>query len=318
MADGLARARKRLSDVLPLRNPIVVASGPLGRDAKGLITYGEYAGAVVGKSITYLPQEGNPPPRIANLGSFGLINWENCPNVGYEQYCEEIRIAKRECDCAIVASLAPSSNVEQLKTMAAAFESAGADAVELDFKWGFDPATGRVGYAPGEARQAGFESETILNTVTHLRKTVSMPIFAKLIGQGSLEDNARAAESAGADGITAINSIFPAMKVDLKKHRPALSSRFGGLSGKSILPLAVAAVYRIYEAVDIPIFGCGGVTCGADALELIMAGAQAVQAITIAMAEGPEAFDRINGELTDLVSELGYASVDECCGIAHV
>jgi dihydroorotate dehydrogenase len=145
-----------------------------------------------------------------------------------------------------------------------------------------------------------------------------MPIFAKLIGQGSLEDNARAAESAGADGITAINSIFPAMKVDLKKHRPALSSRFGGLSGKSILPLAVAAVYRIYEAVDIPIFGCGGVTCGADALELIMAGAQAVQAITIAMAEGPEAFDRINGELTDLVSELGYASVDECCGIAHV
>jgi len=317
MATDCASKRKRLRDILPIRNPVILASGPLGRNAKSLIKYSRYAGAVVGKSITFLPRKGNPPPRIVNLGPFGLINWENLPNLGYKRFCEELRIAKAQCSCPVIASLGPSSNIDELRTMALAFEEAGADGLELDFKWGYDPKTGQTGYDP-QTGQAGFESASIFEIVSTLKETVSIPIIAKLAAfVGNLVENAKAAESAGADALTAINTVFPAMKINIRRQRPALSSLFGGLSGKSIHPLAVAAVYRLYEAVEIPIIGCGGITSGEDALEMIMAGAEAVQICTVAMTEGPSAFQRIVNELQDLVEQLGLGSVERCCGLAH-
>jgi dihydroorotate dehydrogenase (NAD+) catalytic subunit len=317
MAADRASKPKRLRDFLAIRNPMILGSGPPGRNARGLTKHGQYAGAVVGKSITFLPRKGNPHPRIVSLGEFGLINWENLPNVGYKQFCEELQMAKAQCDCPIIASLGPSSNLDELRIMASAFEQAGADALELDFKWGFDPATGQTGYDPTTGER-GFQRESITEVVSTLRETVSIPLIAKLVAfGGDIVDNARAAELAGADALTAINSVFPSMKIDIRKQKPTLYSRFGGLSGKSILPLAVAAVYRVYEAVSIPIIGCGGVTSGEDALELVMAGADAVQICTAAMVEGPRAFQRINHELTALVKDLGFASVDDCRGLAH-
>ena len=317
MTADCASKPRRLRDILAIRNPIILASGPLGRNAKSVVRYSRYAGAVVGKSITFLPRKGNPPPRIVNLGPFGLINWENLPNLGYKRFCEELRIAKAQCSCPVIASLGPSDNIDELKIMALALEEAGADGLELDFKWGYDPRTGQTGYDP-EACQAGFERTSIFEIVSTLKKTVSIPIIAKLAPViGNLVDNAKAAESAGADALTAINTVFPAMKIDIKRQKPALSSHFGGLSGKSILPLSVAAVYRIYEAVDIPIIGCGGVTSGEDALELILAGADAVQICTVAMAESPFVFRRINDELSSLVKKLGFSSLEECRGLAH-
>jgi dihydroorotate dehydrogenase (NAD+) catalytic subunit len=317
MAAPRASERKRLRDFLAIRNPVILASGPPGRNARGLIKHGRYAGAVVGKSITFLPRKGNPHPRIVSLGEFGLINWENLPNLGYKRFSEELRIAKAQCSCPIIASLGPSSNLDELKIMASAFKEAGADALELDFKWGFDPATGQTGYDPATGG-VGFQGESIVEVVSTLKEAVSIPLIAKLVAfAGDIVANAKAAESAGADAVTAINTVFPSMKIDVRKQKPALYSRFGGLSGKSILPVAVASVYRIYSAVNIPIIGCGGVTSGEDALELIMAGADGVQVCTAAMVEGPRAFQRINRELTALVADLGFASVEECRGLAH-
>jgi dihydroorotate dehydrogenase (NAD+) catalytic subunit len=201
--------------------------------------------------------------------------------------------------------------------MATAFEQAGADALELDFKWGFDPSTGQTGYDPQKGG-GGFGRGAITEVVSVLKVSVSIPLIAKLVAfAGDIVDNARAAEEAGANAVTAINSIFPSMKIDVKTQRPVLTSRFGGLSGRSIRPLALAAVYRIYEAVDIPIIGCGGVSSGEDALEMIMAGADAVQICTAAMVEGPRAFERINDELDALVKDLGFTSAEECRGLAH-
>jgi dihydroorotate dehydrogenase (NAD+) catalytic subunit len=309
--------KKRLRDLLALRNPIILGSGPLGRNAGGLIKQGRHAGAVVGKSITWLPRKGNPHPRIVHLGDYGLINWENLPNLGYERFAEELRVAKAKCACPVIASLGPSSDLSQLRTMAAAFEQAGADALELDFKWGFDPATGQTGY-DSQKGGGGFGSEAITTVLSALKESVSIPLIAKLVAfAGDIVHNARAAEEAGADAVTAINSVFPSMKIDIKTQRPVLTSRFGGLSGKSIRPISLAAVYRIYEAVRIPIIGCGGVASGEDALEMIMAGADAVQICTVAMFDGPTAFKRINDELNALVEELGFASVEECRGLAH-
>jgi len=317
MAAEHVSTRRHLRDFLAIRNPVILGSGPPGRNARSLAKYSRHAGAVVGKSITFLPRKGNPHPRIVSLGDFGLINWENLPNMGYQRFCEELQMAKAQCSCPIIASLGPSSNLEELRTMALAFEEAGADALELDFKWGFDPATGQTGYDPATGG-GGFGRDAIVEVVSTLKATVSIPLIAKLVAfAGDIVDNARAAESAGADAVTAINTVFPSMKIDVRKQQPALYSRFGGLSGKSILPLSVAAVYRIYEAVHIPIIGCGGVTSGEDALELIMAGADAVQICTAAMVEGPSVFKRITDELSALVKSLGFASVEACRGLAH-
>ncbi len=310
------RKRKRLRTLLALRNPVILASGPLGRTATGLIRFGRFAGAVVGKSTTFLPRTGNPHPRLISLGDYGLMNWENLPNLGYERFAEELRLAKEQCSCPVIASLGPSADLDQLKTIATTLEKAGADALELDFKWGFDPQTGNTG---NDISSSGvFDQGVISATILGLKDVVSVPIIAKLVAfAGDIVEHAQAAEAAGAGAITAINTIFPAMKIDIHRQTPALSSVFGGLSGKSILPLAVAAVYRIYEAVNIPIIGCGGVTSGEDALELNMAGADGVEMCTTAMVEGPSAFRRVNDEIDNLLQELGFASAEECCGLAH-
>jgi dihydroorotate dehydrogenase len=107
------------------------------------------------------------------------------------------------------------------------------------------------------------------------------------------------------------------MKIDVGRHKPVLSTGYGGLSGRPILPFAVAAVYELYTSVSVPIMGSGGVTSGEAALELIMAGADVIQICTIAMLEGPAAFQRILNELQTLVRELGFGSVEECRGLAH-
>jgi dihydroorotate dehydrogenase (NAD+) catalytic subunit len=229
-----------------------------------------------------------------------MLNWEGGPNLGYRQTLQELKAAKADCQCPVIVSIWPGERIEKVKTMAAGFEEVGADAVELDFKWGL------------------LDSQRILRTCAELKKVISIPLIAKLsVFGGDICEQARMVADVGCDAITAINSIAPAMKISLRHQKPVLSTGSGGLSGKPILPFAVAAVYELYRAVDIPIMGSGGVTSGEAALELIMAGADVLQICTIAMLEGPTAFRRILQELLQLVQELGFASYQECRGLAH-
>ena len=127
---------------------------------------------------------------------------------------------------------------------------------------------------------------------------------------------ARAVEEAGADGISAINTLT-GMVIDVHARRPILANRTGGLSGPAIRPLAVRCVYEIARAVDLPIVGMGGVSTGRDAVEMIMAGATAVGVGSVVYEEGPEAFGRIEAEMAALMEELGFASVEAMRGVAH-
>lgn len=300
--DGsVPQRRKRLRELLPLRNPIILGSGPSGRNADSLIKHGELAGALVGKSVTWLPQKGNPPPRIVRVGDFGLINWEDLPNPGYKEFCRHIKKAKASCPCPIIGSIGPLESIDQQVTIAKALQEAGSDAIELDFKWG-----------------AGVKGNLLYRITHEVKKAVSIPVFAKLSPfVEDTKENAKVVEQAGCDAITAINAVYPAMKIDVRRQAPALLFGSGGLSGRPILSLAVAAVYQIYETVNVPIMGCGGVVTGEDALELILAGADAVQICTTPMAEGPGAFRRIADELNALLQDLGFNSVEECIGLAH-
>jgi len=293
--------RQRFSDLIPLRNPFILASGPPGRHAEGMIQFGRTAGAVVGKSATLHAQQGNPQPRIARVGQWGMINWEDLPNPGYKAFAEMIAQAKQESPAPIIGSIGPLESVDEQLLIAHAFEDAGADALELDFKWG-----------------AGFGDDLLSRLTGAIKQVVRIPVIVKLSPYiGDIVDNAIAAEQAGADAISAINTVYPAMKINVDTGKPALSFGSGGLSGGPILTIAVAAVYRIYKATTIPVLASGGVTCAEDALQHVMAGADAVQVCTAAMIEGPEVFTRLNTELDALLSRQGYSSLDECRGIAH-
>lgn len=296
------REHTRLRELLPLCNPLVLASGPLGRDARSMRRFAGVAGALVTKSVTRLPQEGNPPPRVARVGEWAFVNWEDLPNPGCEAMAAAIREVKASgATCPIIGSIGPLKSPEEQRDIACILEEAGADALELNFKWA-----------------AGFADNLLARVVQAVKGAVSIPVIVKLAPfVGDIVENARAAEDAGADALTAINSVFPAMQIDVRRQRPTLSTGFGGLSGRPILPLAVAAIYRLYQAVRIPILGSGGVVTGEDALQMILAGAQAVQICTAPMVEGPAAFTRIQRELENLVQELGLGSPEACVGLAH-
>lgn len=292
----------RLSELIAFRTPIILASGPLGRSARSIRKFASTAGGIVTKSATWLPEEGNPPPRVARVGERGLINWEGLPNPGYRVLAEAVRMLKAEgMPCPIITSIGPLRSPEEQRDIAVAFEEAGADAVELDFKWG-----------------AHFESGLLSRVVGAVKRAVSIPVIVKLAPfVGDITENGRVAEDAGADAITAVNSVFPAMQINCQRQSPTLSAGFGGLSGRPILPLAVAAIYQLYQTVHIPLMGSGGVTTGEDALQMILAGAQAVQICTAAMLEGPTVFKRIHRELEALVVTLGLGSVEASVGLAH-
>jgi dihydroorotate dehydrogenase (NAD+) catalytic subunit len=280
---------------------LVLASGPLSAGAEGISLYANVAGGVVTKSATLEARTGNPRPRICRVSEHGLINWEGLPNCGYEVMSDIIREAKKHCQAAIIASSGPMKDIAAHRTMALAFEAAGADAVEVDFKWAVDFEDG----LPGRVIRA-------------LKDCIGIPVIAKLAPfSGDMVEKGRAAERAGADAITAINTVFPAMKINVRKQQPAITTKFGGLSGAPILSVATAAVYQLYKAVDIPILGCGGVVTGEDALQMIMAGAEAIQMCTVAMLEGPDAFTRIGREIDTLLNELGFDSIEGCVGLAH-
>ena len=145
-----------------------------------------------------------------------------------------------------------------------------------------------------------------------------MPIIAKLTPNVTdITEIAKTCEDAGADVLSLINTLGPGMKINIDVARPVLSNKFGGMSGRAIKPIAIRNVYSVYEAVDIPLIGVGGIYTFEDVVEFIYAGARAVQIGTAIMDEGVDVFDKINVGLEKFMNEKGFSSIDEMVGIAH-
>jgi dihydroorotate dehydrogenase (NAD+) catalytic subunit len=145
----------------------------------------------------------------------------------------------------------------------------------------------------------------------------SPPVLVKLSPNvADIAAIARAVEAAGADGISAINTLT-GMVIDVHARQPILANRIGGLSGPAIRPLAVRCVYEIYRAVEIPVVGMGGVSSGRDAVEMIMAGATAVGVGSAVYSGGVEILGHIRNEMAALMKELDYSCVEEMRGVAH-
>ena len=292
---------------LKFRNPVLLAAGILGMTAESLIRVAEAgAGGLVTKSIGLKPRMGYPNPTVVQV-SCGLINAMGLPNPGIKTFSEEIREVKSRVSIPLIVSIYGYSAQEFAETAELAVK-AGADAVELNVS---------CPHVEGTGGEIGQNPELLKEVVSKVKCRISKPVFVKL--SPNVSDIAQVAETAvkaGADAITAINTVR-AMKIDIKTGRPILANRIGGLSGSAIKPIAVRCIYEIYERVRVPIFGCGGILNWRDAIEFILAGASAVQIGTAIALKGLEVFRAISKGIEAYIKKKGFRSVGEIVGSSH-
>jgi dihydroorotate dehydrogenase (NAD+) catalytic subunit len=299
-----------------LPKPLVLASGILGTEAALMDRIARAgAGGVTAKSCSLEPRAGHPNPTVL-AWEHGLINAVGLANPGVEAEVEELRRTKallKLQGAALIASIF-ADTVKNFALVASRVVEAGPDLVEVNISC---PNVHDEFGTPFAADASAAAEVTAAVKAAVAAGSSAPPILVKLSPNVTdIAAIARAVEAAGADGISAINTLT-GMIIDLHAQRPILANRTGGLSGPAIRPLAVRCVYDIYRAVDIPIVGMGGVSSGRDALEMIMAGATAVGVGSAVYEGGAEVFGRILDETAALMEDLGYERVAEMRGVAH-
>ena len=301
----MASLEVRLAGVT-LRNPTMLASGFLDETGGSMLrVYKAGAGAVVTKSIGPEPRLGYPNPTVVPL-DVGLLNAVGLPNPGIEEYGAEVAVALR--GGAVVVGSVYGKDADEYAAVAKRMADYGVAAVELNLS---------CPHAKGLGTEIAQHEDAVREFTEAVKAKVNVPVFPKLSPNVSdIARFARAAEDGGADGVTAINTVR-AMAIAPELAMPVLAYGYGGLSGPPIRPIGVRCVYEIYDAVDIPIVGVGGIASGRDALEYIMAGATAVQIGTAILDRGLDVFGPVAKELMSLLDELGYASVGDAIGVAH-
>jgi len=291
---------------LNIQNPTMLASGILGISANTLREVAlAGAGAVTTKSVGLKPREGFSNPTVIQV-ECGFLNAVGLPNPGIYKFVEEIKDLS-DLEIPLIVSVYGFSSKEYAKVAAIAIES-GADAVELNLSC---PHVKEAGTEMGQ------DPVMVTEVVKKVKDAVDKPVFAKLTPNvADIVKLAEAAVSAGADAITAINTVR-AMAIDIETFRPILANRIGGLSGVAIKPIAVRCVYEIYEAVEAPIIGCGGVRTWRDAVELILAGASAIQIGSAIALEDLAVFRSVAKGIDSYLKRKGYRSVKDIVGLAH-
>ncbi|HMK95717.1 MAG TPA: dihydroorotate dehydrogenase [Candidatus Limnocylindrales bacterium] len=293
---------------LELQNPTILASGILGFSAESLNRVAKGgAGAVVSKSIGVEPRAGYPNPTIVQAEA-GLINAMGLPNPGIDVYIDEIEYAKTILRIPLIVSVFGYSADEYASVAKKAVE-AGADAVELNVSCPHVQFTGA---------EIGQNPRVLAEVVEKVKAAVSKPIIVKLTPNvADIAAQAKAAVEAGADALTAINTL-KAMAIDPETMRPILSNIKGGLSGAAVKPVALRCVYDIREELpDVPIIGCGGVSDWRDAVEFFLAGASAVQVGTAVALEDTEVFQAITKGIETYLRRKHFGSVKEIVNFAH-
>lgn len=291
---------------LRFRNPLILAAGVLGLTAPILQRVIEAgAGGLVTKSIGIEPRNGYPNPTVVDLG-FGLLNSMGLPNPGLKEFMKELE-SLRGLEAPIILSIYAFSEDELVKIgeMISGFDIISA--VELNISC---PHVGGI----SEIAKNPILTRSYVQT---LKKHVDKPVIVKLSPNVSdIVEVAEAAVNGGADALTAINTVR-AMCIDIDVAKPVLAGIFGGLSGPAIRPIAVRCVYELTEALDVPVFGCGGIETARDVLEFIMAGATAVQLGSVIAKTGLRIFKKILRDLEAFLEEKGYNSLDDVRGLAH-
>lgn len=293
---------------IKLSNPTVLASGILGMNADSLkLAVKGGAGAVTLKSIGPKERVGNLAPSVL-AWEHGLVNCVGLTNKGYKNMEDEWS-QLREISVPLVISIF-GANIDEFIDVAEYVAGKNPDMIELNLSC---PNTKEHGMA------FGLRKEACYNAVSSVKRVAgNIPISAKLTPQAlNIAKIAKACEDAGADAITAINTVGPGMFINIDVAKPVLSFKTGGLSGPAIRPITVRCVYDIYNSVKIPIIGTGGVSCGKDAIELMMAGASSIGIGSAAYYRGIDVFRKVTDEMKEWFENSDYNSLKEIIGAAH-
>ena len=292
---------------LNLPNPTMLAAGVLGSSGASLVRVAKAgAGAVITKSIGIEPKEGHHNPSMVEL-ECGYINAMGLPNPGYSNFKEELDVAKNRCGSLstptpIIASIFGASP-EEFVTVAEGLK--GADAFELNVS---------CPHASGFGASVGTDPALVGEIVRKLKQNIDVPIWVKLTPNVTdIVEVGLAAQKSGADAVCAINTVR-AMAIDIETGYPILGNRFGGMSGAAIKPVAIKCVYDLYQYLDIPIIGVGGISTWRDAVEMMMAGASAVQIGSA--ASDIDTFSRISSGIGDFIDAKGM-QISDIVGMAH-
>ncbi|KPJ53366.1 hypothetical protein AMJ39_05020 [candidate division TA06 bacterium DG_24] len=293
---------------IKLPNPTILASGVLGVSRCSLARVASCgAGAVTTKSISLEPRSGHDNPCVVTYEA-GMLNAMGYPNPGAEAAREEFA-AVDQLPVPVIAS-AVGTEPEEFAAVAEILTALPFAATEIPVSCPHTPGFGLMG---------GHASTDAIRRITSLvRDKTKLPLFVKLPAGGpEVVDLAKAARDGGADGITAVNTIGPGMVINIEAARPVLGFKKGGVSGPALRPVAVRCVYDIYEAVDLPIIGVGGITTGRDAIEMMMAGARAVGIGSAVYYRGMDVFSEVCREIRTWMEDHGYESLTEIVGAAH-
>jgi len=292
-----------------LPNPTVVASGILGLTHGVMVRVARAgAGAVTTKSCSLRPRPGYPNPVVLDWEA-GLINAVGLSNPGVEVMGEEIQAARERLaplGVPIIASIF-ADTIYDFGTVARFITEARPDLIEVNIS------------CPNidDRFQQMFAADAYVaaQVTRRVKMNTDIPVLVKL--SPNVTDIAEIAEAvveAGADGITAINSLGPGLILDVETRHPVLAHGPGGVSGPAIRPIAVRCVHAICQAVGVPVLALGGVTTGRDAVEMVLVGATAVGIGSGVFYRGMDVFRKVCDELRDYMVRHGYASLDDFRG----
>ncbi len=288
---------------LPLRNPILVASGTFGyaREMAGVVDFSRLGG-VIPKTVTLQPRAGNPPPRTVETPS-GMLNAIGLDNDGLDHFFDHHLPYLRTLPSAIIGNIA-GKTAEEFPAMAARFTAdCGCAALELNLS------------CPNVAGGTDYATDPALTRriVRACRDACPLPLIAKLTPNVTdIVPIARAAAEGGADAVSLVNT-FVGMAIDWRRSRPVLGNVTGGLSGPAIKPLALRVVWQVARLGIVPVIGIGGIATIDDVMEFLVAGASAVQLGTVNFYD-PTAALRIVEALPGALRELGAGRVADAVG----
>lgn len=286
------------------KNPVVTASGTFGFGRE----YSEFyplreIGGLSCKGITLKPRMGNPPPRIAETPS-GILNAVGLQNPGVDYFIERDLPWLKEQETVVIANIA-GNTPEEYAQMAEKLSESSVDMIEMNISC---PNVKHGGV------QFGTSCQSVGAITREVRAHCKKPLMVKLSPNVSdIAEIARAAESEGADALSLINTLT-GMRIDINTRRPIIRNNTGGLSGPAVFPVAVRMVWQTAGAVKIPVVGMGGISTWRDAVEMMLAGASAIQVGT-ALFSDPYAPLKIKEGLNRYLDDQGIASVTELAGM---
>lgn len=253
---------------ITLPNPVLAASGTFGYgvELEDIVNL-KKLGAIVTKGLSPQPMAGNPSPRLFET-SAGMLNSVGLQNIGAQAFVRSRLPRLRQIGARVIANIFGYTVEDYLEVVAVLNEGEGIAAYELNVSC---PNTQRGGMV------FGCDARLLAEVVERVKRAARRPVIAKLTPNvTSIAEMARAAEGAGADALTLVNT-FLGMAIDPRTRRPRFAKGVAGLSGPAIKPLAVRMVWQAHQAVKIPILGAGGIATAEDAVEFLLAGARAVQ-----------------------------------------